>query len=279
MKYLLSCILSILTSLAVAQKPFVLGQIQTLHSTILNEDRELNIYLPDGYKATDTTRYPVVYLLDGSADEDFIHVVGLYQFSSFPWVGRVRPSIIVGIANKDRKRDFTFPSSLATDRKLLPTSGGSASFIAFIEKELQPYIQKTYRTTTDRTIIGESLGGLLASEILLKKPTLFSTYIIVSPSLWWDDASLLSQKAPLLQATFTTPISIYIGVGKEGVSPSATPHVQEVDANLLADMLKRSASKSLRVHFDYLPQEDHASVAHLAVLNALRLLHASEGKQ
>src|SRR5690348_1122829 len=139
MKYLLSCILSLLTTVAIAQKPFVLGQIQTLHSSILNEDRELNIYLPEGYNATDTAKYPIVYLLDGSADEDFIHVVGLYQFNSFPWVGRARPSIIVGIANKDRKRDFTFPSSLATDKKLLPTSGGSANFIAFIEKEPQPF--------------------------------------------------------------------------------------------------------------------------------------------
>ncbi|HEX8279046.1 MAG TPA: alpha/beta hydrolase-fold protein [Segetibacter sp.] len=67
-------------------KPFVLGVIDEIQSAVLSEKRILNIYLPEGYNKNDTTKYPVVYLLDGSADEDFIHVVGLYQFNSFPWI-------------------------------------------------------------------------------------------------------------------------------------------------------------------------------------------------
>ena len=64
-------------------KPFVLGSIEEFESKILGEKRILNIYLPEGYIPNDTTRYPVVYLLDGSADEDFIHTVGLFQFNTF----------------------------------------------------------------------------------------------------------------------------------------------------------------------------------------------------
>lgn len=52
-------------------------------------------------------------------------------------------SIVVGIANVDRKRDFTYPSTIPIDRTEFPTSGGAAEFIAFIAQELQPYIQKT----------------------------------------------------------------------------------------------------------------------------------------
>jgi predicted alpha/beta superfamily hydrolase len=261
-----------LNNLPAETRPFVLGVIDELPSKILSEQRTLNIYLPEGYNPADSVRYPVVYLLDGSADEDFIHVVGLYQFSSFPWVARVPKSIIVGIANIDRKRDFTFPTSVIEDKKKYPTTGGSAKFIKFLENELQPYIEHRYKTNDHRTIIGESLGGLLATEILLKHPSLFDQYIIVSPSLWWNNGSLLKQDGAVLHDSLTQPVSVYIGVGKEGLTPSDPPRVMEVDANVLADKIRNSESKSVKVYFDYLPQEDHASIAHQALLNALRML-------
>ncbi|HEY0677615.1 MAG TPA: alpha/beta hydrolase-fold protein [Chitinophagaceae bacterium] len=254
-------------------RPFVIGVIEEIQSTILSEKRTLNIYLPDGYNKNDTTKYPVIYLLDGAADEDFIHVVGLVQFNNFPWINRMPKSIVVGIANVDRRKDFTYPTTLEADKARYKSAGKSARFIEFIEKELQPYVEKKFNTNSSRTIIGQSLGGLLATEILLKKPLLFNKYIIISPSLWWDDASLLKQPSEILEPGFSAPTDIYIGVGKEGLAPSDIPHVMEVDANLLAEKLKSSKSKTLNVHFDYLPQEDHATITHQAVFNAFRLLH------
>ena len=62
-------------------------------------------------------------------------------------------------------------------------------------------------------------------------------------------------------------------MGKEGLGPSEIPHVSEVDANLLAEKIKKTASKNVRVYFDYLPQEDHATVSHQAIFNALRLFY------
>src|SRR4051812_3886710 len=159
-------------------RPFVLGQIEELYSPILNEKRTLNVYLPAGYDARDSVRYPVVYLLDGGADEDFIHITGLYQFNSFEWINRVPRSIIVGIVNKDRRRDMTYPTNDTAARRRYPTTGHSDKFISFLQQELQPYIQQKFKTTSSKTIIGESLGGLLAAEILLKNPTLFNNYII-----------------------------------------------------------------------------------------------------
>jgi predicted alpha/beta superfamily hydrolase len=250
-----------------SQKPFVLGVIDELQSTVLKEKRILNIYLPPGYNKNDTTKYPVTYLLDGSADEDFIHVVGIYQFNNFEWINRVPKSIIVGIATVDRKRDFSFPTTVEADKKKFPTTGHSDTFIQFIEKELQPFIEKKYKTNSSKTIIGQSLGGLLATEILFKKPDLFNKYIIISPSLWWNNGSLLQQTpAPISKQT-----SIYIGVGKEGLTPSDPPRVMEVDANLLAEKIKNM--KGPLVYFDYLPQEDHATTAHQAIFNALRALY------
>jgi predicted alpha/beta superfamily hydrolase len=159
-------------------KPFVLGVIEEFASTQLAEKRILNIYLPAGYNKNDSTKYPVVYLLDGSADEDFIHVVGVFQFNNFSWIDRVPKSIIVSIANVDRRRDFKYPTTIEADKKRFATSGHSDKFIAFIEKKLQPFIEKKYNTNHSKTIIGQSLAGLLATEVFIKKPTLFNKYII-----------------------------------------------------------------------------------------------------
>jgi predicted alpha/beta superfamily hydrolase len=254
-------------------KPFVLGVIDEIQSKELSEKRILNIYLPEGYNKNDTTKYPVVYLLDGSADEDFIHVVGLYQFNNFSWINRVPKSIIVGIATVDRRRDFTFPTTIEADKKRYPTTGHSEQFINFIEKELQPYIEKNYKSTSSKTIIGQSLGGLLAAEILLKRPTLFNQYIIVSPSIWWDNGSILNLSSPILKDDFKQSTKVYIGVGKEGLVPGDNPHVMEVDANLLADKISSGKSKNVTLYFDYLPGEDHATIMHQAVFNALRYLN------
>ena len=60
-----------------ASKPFILGVIDEIYSKELSENRVLNIYLPAGYNQNDTVKYPDIYLLDGSADEDFIPIVGL----------------------------------------------------------------------------------------------------------------------------------------------------------------------------------------------------------
>jgi predicted alpha/beta superfamily hydrolase len=261
------------TKLPPGTAPFILGVVDTIHSKVLHEKRVLNIYLPEGYDANDTVSYPVVYLLDGSADEDFIHVVGLYQFNNFSWINRVPKSIIVGIATVDRRRDLTFKSMTAEEQKRYPTSGHSDQFIRFLEHDLQPYIRQKYKGTGNKTIIGQSLGGLLAAEILLKNPALFDQYIIISPSLWWSDRELLNAPVKDLEQAHTGSTNVYIGVGKEGLTPGPHAGVMEVDANLLAEKIKAAGNKTVHVFLDYLPEENHATVMHQALFNALRLLN------
>lgn len=257
-------------------KPFVLGVIEEIQSKELSEKRILNIYLPEAYNSKDSIKYPVIYLLDGSADEDFIHITGLVQFNSFEWVNQVPKSIVVGIATVDRRRDFTFPTTIEKDQKKFPTSGHSAQFISFIEKELQPFIEKKYKTNDSKTIIGQSLGGLLESEILLAKPTLFNKYIIVSPSLWWDNGSLLNHGIDSFQNNFNQQTDIYIAVGTEGATPTDIPRVMEEDARLLFEKISQMKRKNVKVHFEYLPKENHATILHQAVSNSFRVLYPIE---
>ena len=257
---------SLLSAQGSEATPFVLGQTEILKSDILSADRVLNIYLPSNYATQDTVSFPVIYVLDGSANEDFIHIVGLLQFLN---MYELAPqSIVVGIANIDRKKDFTFPTVNAEMKTAFPTTGGSEPFIAFLEKEVQPFVEKNYRSTKAKTIMGQSLGGLLATEILFKKPVLFDTYIIISPSLWWDDESLLSFPAPVLRADYPGTVNVFVGVGKEG-------KIMQRDAKRLAQMLKNAPNKNLHSDFGFFPKENHATVLHAAAYKAFRTLYQS----
>ncbi len=240
---------------------FLIGERLEYHSIILDEDRILNIYLPNGYSVDDDKKYPVIYLLDGSRDEDFIHIAGLVQFGSFSWINMVEESIVVGIENVDRKRDFCYPTTVEQDKIDFPTTGGSAGFIQFIEEELQPYIDKAYKTKDEKTIIGQSLGGLLATEILAKKPDLFDKYIIVSPSLWWDNQSLLN----LEFQSYTAEKSIYITVGEEG-------KIMKSVAKKLYKKLKKSDHPTKLLEYNFLKEQDHGDALHLGVYNAFEAM-------
>lgn len=239
---------------------FSIGETVVLNSEILQEERTLNIYLPEKYEASKD--YPVIYLLDGSANEDFLHVVGLVQFFNLQF--HMPETIVVGITNVDRKRDFTFHTDIKELNDAFPTTGSSEKFIAFLEKELQPFVQEKFGTKETTYLIGQSLGGLLASEILLKKPQLFSNYIIVSPSLWWDDESLYKAAPALIEANDYKNISVYLSMGTEGP-------IMMRDTKGLADYLKSSKKKRLSIYFNPMPEENHATILHNSVYEAFKI--------
>jgi predicted alpha/beta superfamily hydrolase len=273
--FIFSCFFSLTifaqdSAVLLSEKPFVLGTIHEIKSSVLGEKRTINVYLPVGYNQNDSVSYPVIYLLDGSADEDFIHIAGLVQFLNFPWVNKLPNSILVGIANVDRRRDFTFPTTIEKDKKDFPTTGGSAKFIQFLESELQPFIERTYKTTATKTIVGQSLGGLLATEILFKKPHLFNKYIIVSPSLWWNNESLLQVPPRFLNAPTNSPISVYVANGKEG-------KIMEADTKRLVDIVSKAGN--IKVAFEYFTDENHASILHNAAYKGFEAVNKVEDEE
>ncbi len=245
-----------------ASDSFVLGEVVNLKSDILNENRTLNVYLPHTYHRDPNKKYPVIYLLDGAKDEDFIHVAGLVQFGNFPWVELLPEAIVVGIANTDRKRDFTYPTTVEKDKQEFPTTGGSANFIAFLKNEVVPYIESNYKASETSTIVGQSLGGLLLSEILWKHSKIFDNYIVISPSLWWDKESLLSQK-PL--RALEPEQAVFIAVGQEG------PNMERV-ARELTQALRKNNEGHAHIHFQYFGQLNHATILHLALYDAFQTL-------
>ncbi|NMR27374.1 alpha/beta hydrolase [Pseudoalteromonas sp. NEC-BIFX-2020_002] len=249
----------------ITKTPFILGDTLSFQSSILGQKREINVYLPEGYKHNGEQTYPVIYLLDGSKEEDFIHIAGLVQFGSFSSLKMLPKSIVVGIANIDRKHDYTPQSTHPLDIRDLPTHGGSAKFIQFIGKELQPLVNKTYRSNQENTLIGQSLGGLLATEILLKHPQLFSRYIIISPSMWFNDAKLLNNPV----SPTHSPKAVYVAVGKEG-------KVMEEGAKQVYNKLKKELPTSSQVNFTYFEQLDYNETLHLAVYDAFKQFYMEQ---
>jgi len=270
-------------------QPYVIAQTYRLQSQVLNEARELNIMLPEGYAEHPEQRYPVIYLLDGGQQEDFTHMAGAVQFASFPWVERLPPAILVGIANTDRKRDMTFkpapgyalPKWLQAYSEAYKTAGGSEQFIRYLETEVQPFVAQNFRAGPDRILIGQSLAGLLATEVLLKKPALFNHYVIMSPSLWWDQGSLLKQAPQWLklqgqgqgQGSGSGGVrKVYLAVGKEGPE-------MERDTRALAALIRQQRPAQQELVFEYLPRENHGSILHPAALSAFEHFFAAQKKK
>lgn len=129
-------------------------------------------------------------------DEDFPHVV--HTVDSLIALGAIRPVIVVGIPNTERRRDLTGPTRVAADSAIAPRVGGSAAFRRFIRDELIPAVGARYRTTAERAIVGESLAGLFVMETFLGDPALFDHYVAFDPSLWWNRGALVDSAPALL---------------------------------------------------------------------------------
>lgn len=249
------------------KQAFPFGVVETIDSKILNEERVLNIYLPQGYHPDSIVSYQTVYVLDGSANEDFPHIAGLVQFLN---MYQLMPnSIVVGIANVDRYRDFTSRSSVKEDLEDIPNCGGLEKFMTFIEKEVQPLISKNYKVNEHRTIIGQSLGGLLATEILMAKPDLFSDYIIVSPSLWWNDMTLVKSAHNYFKEHQELNKRIFVSMGKEH------PVMHEV-ADKLVDAIKKSGNEKITLFYEPILTEDHGTILHKAVYASMEAFYPKE---
>ncbi|HEX6587863.1 MAG TPA: alpha/beta hydrolase-fold protein [Longimicrobiales bacterium] len=243
---------------ATRAESIAIGETFTIESRILGETRRINVYRAPAWDEREGAARPVLYMPDGGIEEDFLHIAGLLQISTLN--GTMRPFLLVGIENTQRRRDMTGPTTVASDREIAPVVGGSAAFRAFIRDELMPEIERRYATTAERAIVGESLAGLFVVETFLLEPALFDTYIAFDPSLWWNAGALLTQPLP----TELGGRTIYLGnSGEPGLAASTTR---------MAGRL--TAESNARVVWEPMAPEAHATLYHPAALRAFRRLFA-----
>jgi predicted alpha/beta superfamily hydrolase len=219
----LAVIILLFCATAVAQQPHTLtGDIRfhkSFHSRILNNDRDVIVYLPPGYEANKTKRYSVFYMHDGQNlfDGATSYIPGQEwrvdeTAQSLISAGKIEPLIIVGIYNtgKDRANEYT----AAEDAKY--KAGGKADLYGrLLVEELKPFIDATYRTKKDAAhtgLGGSSLGGLVSLYLGLKYPNVFGR-VAVAPAAWWAD----NQIVHYTEAHPKEPLRVWLDIGtKEG---------------------------------------------------------------
>jgi hypothetical protein len=199
---------------------------------------------------------------DGGVSEDFLHIAGLVQVLSGH--GGMRPCLLVGIENTERRRDLTGPTTDPEDRKIAKRVGGSAAFRRFLRDELRPVVDKRYRTNGENAVVGESLAGLFVVETMLVEPDAFDYYLAVDPSLWWNRSALVERANNPLQTSKSRAKRLYLACSGE-------PSVLEPSQRLI-ERLREKLGAPWTVHFKRLPEETHATVFHPAALAGLRTL-------
>jgi predicted alpha/beta superfamily hydrolase len=244
------------------------GQSFTLDSHILGETRRINVYTPPGYVEHPEARLPVIYMPDGGMAEDFPHVVEAVD-ALIGW-GTMRPVIVVGIENTQRRRDLTGPTEVDSDKKIAPVVGGSAAFRQFIRRELMPQIRSRFRTTDETAVMGESLAGLFVVETFELEPDLFDTYIAFSPSLWWNHDGNVQSFAAHLKVLPASHKTLYMtSADEDNIAPEAAK---------IADMLRAQTPANVSWYYQPMPQESHDTIYRASAPRALHTLFAPKAK-
>ena len=216
--------------------------VHTFNSKILGQERTILVTLPQTYDTSDG-KYPVIIMLDAHPPYN-VMMSGILDQQA--WGGKAPEAILVGIQNINRLHDLT---PTATERA---TSGGGPKFLQFIETEVIPLIDKTYRTLPYRVFAGHSLGGLFVIYSFVEKPDLFNAYIAASPVLHWDNNYVIKRTESLLKQDKEWKRRIHVSIGNE---PDYV-----AGFNTFQSLLKRVKPKDLDVTFEQLKEDNHGSV-------------------
>jgi predicted alpha/beta superfamily hydrolase len=189
----------------------------------LNRYRRVQIFLPYNYHQKSDTHYPVLYLNDGQNLANTRSAYGNWavdqKMALLAEQGR-GDLILVTIehAGSDRLHEYT------------PTDEQGKKYMLFLAEVLKPYIDKTFRTKSERAftgIGGSSMGGLISLYAGLKYPTIFGRLLVFSPSIWVLGGAKVD--FTLFQETHPTYIYMYAG-GQEGAN--MLPNVRRVKRQL-----------------------------------------------
>lgn len=216
-----------------------------INSKILNEKRTILISLPDDYDSTPDMKYPVQYVLDGRAN--ILHTRATNDYISY--FSEMPKTIIVGIANINRTRDFT-PS---IDASRTRESGNANKFLDFMELEVIKYVEENYRTANYRTIAGHSLGGIAVTQAFIRKPDLYNAYFAFSSTFTWNKGEHLARLEESLKANNTASSFFYMSMANE--KRQAKPKFLATEA-----VFKQYSNPNLTFYSEVYPEESHGTI-------------------
>ena len=267
-------------------------EIKQLTASANNVKYKLFISLPEGYHSKEhhsyRESYPVLYLLDPDVEFGLAENIARTMIN----YDNIEPFIIVGIGYQDqdlstmdskifwdkwtrnRARDY-IPIQVSSGKEdfeggdheykdLARLTGGSAKFKDFIEKELIPYIDKAYRASNERALVGHSQAGLFTTWMMLNHPSIFEKYIILGPSLWVEKSQIIKQSNQLQSSN---KITAYFSVGslEYDARGSMVDNVKLFYSGL-------PKSKNFKSKLEIIDNENHVSMAPAALTKGFKFL-------
>ena len=242
----------------------------------------LFIKLPKSYDKNINKSYPVIYLTD--AWYSFQIVSGATRFPMN--IGKMHEAIIVGVSysknSKDSKSLKDSKSSASRIRDYTPSknkkwkseTGGAKQHMMFIEKIVFKYIEENYRTKkNDRTFVGNSLGGLFGTYILLVKPGLFNNYIIGSPSYWYDNKYIFKLESELSGRKKDMSTNIFISIGERESKAFDSNYEMVNDAKDFYTKILAWNQKNLKIKLMVIPEASHETAFPTTVIQGLYWLY------
>ena len=240
------------------------GHTVEMKSLVFADRRRINIYVPPSYDEQgkhESQSYPVIYLIDGGVDQDFLAVSGMVRNLSM-WK-HIPESIVVGIETRDRYHELSSSTRIKADLKRVPHPGGATKMRRFIVEEVMPLIDSKYRTNDRRVLMGESMAGLFVIETMLELGDRFSAYLAVSPSLWWNDQALVRNVSPRLFELHDAKFLLYFSLADEGGT-------MWQGVNRLAQSLHETNYPAKRWYYQPRSHESHATTYLPAAADGLR---------
>jgi len=236
-----------------------------LASVALGETREYSVRLPAGYAAAVGRRYPVIYVLDGPPLDGHT-AAGAAELAA---KGQAPDLIVVGIPNMQRGgrgRDFLPPSLSFRRRDGTPFTGGADRFLRFLRDELAPRIERDYRTSRPRLLVGHSLGAIFVCYSLTAAPALFDGRFAHSPAIWRDEDTVAGELSRYLASARTLGSFFYLSVGAlEGGGLGGGYE------KLRAVLAARATAAGLRWRAAVTPGAAHETNVRLATPDSLRV--------
>lgn len=228
-----------------------------LQSKITQEQVSLQIKLPDTYHHSSDFKYPLLLVLDGSVQ--FEHIAANVQFLSVYSI--VPEMIVVGVGVNNRLKFFT--STNPDPEKI--EAGRAKDYQEFLEHEVIATLKKRYRIAPYTMISGHSMSGLFTSYIALQPDTAFNAAISISPSLWWDNNSLVTQYDTLVQKPRKKPMRWFLSMANE-------PNEMADAFASMRTKLQQQTPTQLIWHTESFPNETHDSTPLTGNIQALKML-------
>ena len=221
------------------------GELRKLPSNLLNEERTLIVSVPDGYNSS-TTSYPVLYKLDAH-QRTFTRAVSVLE--KLQADGTIPELILVGVVNSAGNRDRDMHPTRVAGRS---GSGGADNFLDFLEHELKPFIQSSYRTTGESTIVGFSTSAYFVVYSLVHQPSLFDHYLASSPMLGYGRELILPKMSQFLNSGESSNKSLFVIYGGKDHYEFALNTTPDLDK-----LVRSNMPESFRYECVFLKDEGH----------------------